>query len=149
MIRRKTRNKSNCLFLPQNLINLNTIQLLRKVYNMGGGNVRVGVNRPSKAQLAASGVWGHVPPQKTLNSKKPFPAFWHCKLHFICFWSLHFSTFLCFNSFPNKPWFSHVYSTRLLKTLWEKEKLLVTSKFLLFPQRFLLIWKTFCSFHQI
>ena len=33
------------------------------------------------------------------------------------------------NSFPNKPWFLHVCSTSLLKTLWEKEKLLVTSDF--------------------
>ena len=32
-------------------------------------------------------------------------------------------------SFPNKPLFLHVYSTSLLKTLWEKEKLLVTSNF--------------------
>ena len=31
--------------------------------------------------------------------------------------------------FPNKPWFLCVYSTSLLKTLWEKEKLLVTSNF--------------------
>ena len=34
-----------------------------------------------------------------------------------------------FNPFPNKPWFLRVYSTSLLKTLWEKEKLLVTSNF--------------------
>ena len=34
-----------------------------------------------------------------------------------------------FNPFPNKPWFLHVCSTSLLKTLWEKEKLLVTSDF--------------------
>ena len=34
-----------------------------------------------------------------------------------------------FNPFPKKPWFSSVCSTRLLKTLWEKEKLLVTSNF--------------------
>ena len=31
--------------------------------------------------------------------------------------------------FPNKPWFLRVCCTSLLKTLWEKEKLLVTSKF--------------------
>ena len=31
--------------------------------------------------------------------------------------------------FPHKPWFICVYSTSLLKTLWEKEKLLVTSNF--------------------
>ena len=33
------------------------------------------------------------------------------------------------NSFPNKPWFLRVCSTSILKTLWEKEKLLVTSNF--------------------
>ena len=34
-----------------------------------------------------------------------------------------------FNPFPNKPWFLRVCSTNLLKTLWKKEKLLVTSNF--------------------
>ena len=34
-----------------------------------------------------------------------------------------------FNPFPNKPWFLRVCSTSLLKTLWENEKLLVTSNF--------------------
>ena len=34
-----------------------------------------------------------------------------------------------FNPFPNKPWFLRVCSTSLLKTLWEKEKLLVTINF--------------------
>ena len=34
------------------------------------------------------------------------------------------------------------------KTLWEKEKLLVKSNFSFF-QCFLLIWRTFCYFHQI
>ena len=33
------------------------------------------------------------------------------------------------NPFPNKPWFLRVCGKSLLKTLWEKEKLLVTSKF--------------------
>ena len=33
------------------------------------------------------------------------------------------------NPFPNKPWFLRVSSTSLLKTLREKEKLLVTSNF--------------------
>ena len=33
------------------------------------------------------------------------------------------------NPFPNKPWMLRVYSTSLLKTLWEKEKMLVTSIF--------------------
>ena len=31
--------------------------------------------------------------------------------------------------FPNKPWFLSVCSTSVLKTLWEKKKLLVTSNF--------------------
>ena len=33
------------------------------------------------------------------------------------------------NPFPNNPWFLRVCCTSLLKTLWEKEKFLVTSKF--------------------
>ena len=33
------------------------------------------------------------------------------------------------NPFPNKPWFLRVSNTSLLKTLTEKEKLLVTSNF--------------------
>ena len=33
------------------------------------------------------------------------------------------------NPLPNKLWFLRVCSTNLLKTLWEKEKLLVTSNF--------------------
>ena len=32
-------------------------------------------------------------------------------------------------SFPNKPWFYVSAATSLLKTAWEKEKLLVTSNF--------------------
>ena len=36
---------------------------------------------------------------------------------------------IMFNSFPNKPWFSRVCSKSVLKTLFEKEKLLVTSNF--------------------
>ena len=38
-----------------------------------------------------------------------------------------FVTQVCLNPFPNKPWFLHVCSTSLLKTLWKKEKLLLTS----------------------
>ena len=36
------------------------------------------------------------------------------------------------NSFQNKPWFLHVCSASLLKILWKKEKLLVTSNFSFF-----------------
>ena len=35
----------------------------------------------------------------------------------------------CLNPFPSKPWFLHVCVKSLLKTLLEKEKLLVTSNF--------------------
>ena len=34
-----------------------------------------------------------------------------------------------FNPFPDKPWFLRVCRTSLLKTLWEKEKLLILSNF--------------------
>ena len=34
-----------------------------------------------------------------------------------------------FNPFPNKPWFLSVCSTSVLKTLWEKEKLLERNNF--------------------
>ena len=37
--------------------------------------------------------------------------------------------FYPFNRFPNKPWFLRVCGAKLLKTLWEKKKLLVTSNF--------------------
>ena len=33
------------------------------------------------------------------------------------------------NPFPNKPWILRVCIASLLKTLWEKEKLLITSNF--------------------
>ena len=53
--------------------------------------------------------------------------------HFLLFplCLLHFFTpnFNYFNPFPNKPWFLRVCSTSLLKTLWEKEKLLIMSNF--------------------
>ena len=39
------------------------------------------------------------------------------------------SKYTMINPFPNKPWFLRVCNTSLLKTLWEKEKLLVTSNF--------------------
>ena len=52
------------------------------------------------------------------------------------------------NAFPNKLWFLRVYRMSLLKTLWEKEELLVTNNFS-FSQCFLPIWITTCYFHQI
>ena len=43
----------------------------------------------------------------------------------------------------------HVCSTCVLKTLWEKEKLLVMSNFSFFPLCFLPFWRTFCHFYHI
>ena len=40
-----------------------------------------------------------------------------------------FYTMLSVNPYSNKPWFLRICSTCLLKTMWEKEKLLVTSNF--------------------
>ena len=40
-------------------------------------------------------------------------------------------TLMVLNPLPNKPWFLRVCSTSLWKTLWEKEKLVVTSNFFL------------------
>ena len=53
------------------------------------------------------------------------------------------------NPFPNKPRFLRACSTSVLKTLWEKEKLLVMSNFSFSHCVFLSVWRTFCQFHQI
>ena len=47
----------------------------------------------------------------------------------ISIFSFYHKFFNSVNPFPNKPWFLCVCRTSLLKTLWEKEKLLVTSNF--------------------
>ena len=47
------------------------------------------------------------------------------------------------------PGFLRVCTTSFLKTLREKEKLLVTSNFSFFPQCVIPFWSTFCHFHQI
>ena len=44
--------------------------------------------------------------------------------------------FFFFNPFPNKPFCLRVCRTSLLKTLWEKEKLLITGNFsFLYPSK--------------
>ena len=43
--------------------------------------------------------------------------------------------------FPKKPWFLCVCSTSLLRTLWEKEKLLLTSNFSISHIVFYLFWE--------
>ena len=52
------------------------------------------------------------------------------------------------NPFPNKPWFLRVCSTSPLKTLWEQEKLLVTSNFF-FYQCFLPFMENFQPFSNL
>ena len=55
------------------------------------------------------------------------------------------------NPFPNKPWFLHVCSTGLLKTLKEQEKLLVMSIFYPFGKRYAIFIKfeiVVCIFFQ-
>ena len=49
----------------------------------------------------------------------------------------------CLNPFPHNDNFWRPWETSLLKTLWEKEKLL------LFPQCFLPVWITCCHIRQI
>ena len=57
-----------------------------------------------------------------------------CLMHLIIqfgkkVYSIYLLKFVFIKPFPNKPWFLHVCSIVLSKTLWEKEKLLVTSNF--------------------
>ena len=52
------------------------------------------------------------------------------------------------NPFSNKPWILRFCSTRLLKTLWEKEKLLVTSNFYFFHGVFYLIEELSAIFNK-
>ena len=60
----------------------------------------------------------------------------HPELFALEFGKIAESDFRYINPFPNKPWFLHVCSLSLLKTLWEKEKLLVTSNFSFFHSVF-------------
>ena len=54
-----------------------------------------------------------------------------------------------FNPFPNKPRFLLVCSTNCLKTLWEKEKLLILSNFSISPRCFLPFWRSLYHFRLI
>ena len=56
---------------------------------------------------------------------------------------------LPFNPFPNKPWFLPVCRTNLLKTMLEKEKLLVTSNFSFSHSVFYLFGELSAIFIQI
>ena len=54
-----------------------------------------------------------------------------------------------FDPFPNKPWYLGVCRKSLLKTLWEKEKLLVTSNFSFSHSVFYLFGELLRHFHQV
>ena len=53
------------------------------------------------------------------------------------------------NPFPNKPWFLRVCSTSLLKILWEKEKLLITSNFYFTHSVFYLLEELYAIFIKV
>ena len=50
------------------------------------------------------------------------------------------------NPFPNKPWFLRVCSIGLLEKTVGKGEIAHGEQFLLFPQCFLLVWRTFLPF---
>ena len=75
------------------------------------------------------------------NNYQYFPLFPQC------FQKLSFSG--SFNPFPNKPWFLRVCSMSLLKTLWEKEKLLVTSNFSFSHSVFYTFWELSAIFIKL
>ena len=56
--------------------------------------------------------------------------------------------FFLFNPFPNMPWFLHVCDSSLSKTLGD-EKIAHNEQFLLLPQCFFSILRTFFHFYQI
>ena len=84
--------------------------------------------------------------KKTLWKKRENDGHKHFLLSFACFRKIISiwvdEKLAIVNAFPNKPWFLRVSCKSLLKTLWEKEKLLV-----LFPQYFLPAGGIFCHFH--
>ena len=53
------------------------------------------------------------------------------------------------NPFPNKRWFLSVCHTSLLKNTVGKGEIARNEQFLLFPQCFLPIWKTFSHLNRI
>ena len=67
--------------------------------------------------------------EKNIVGKEENAGYQHLLLFPQDFHKQHRIVFQNVNPFPNKPWFLRVCSTSLLKTLWEKEKLLVTSNF--------------------
>ena len=69
------------------------------------------------------------PPKGSNKSGLLQQVVFKCRFYYIDFSKDVVAQHWSLNRFPNKPWFLRVYSINLLKTLWEKEKLLVTSNF--------------------
>ena len=66
-----------------------------------------------------------------------------------CRWQMPFKKWiLCFNPFPNKPWFLQVCSTDFENTVGKGE-IARNEQFILFVQCFLPDRRTFCHFHLI
>ena len=93
-------------------------------------NLQVMVFKTSWEKEKIFGIYSlnlyHIIPTLRALRKKAFENSWEEEKMLVTIFS-----FLSkwFNPFPNKPWFLYVCSRSLLKTLWEKEKLLVTSNF--------------------
>ena len=60
-----------------------------------------------------------------------------------------FGSYCNFNPFPNKPWFFMCLQYKSFENTEGKGEIAHNEQFLLFPQCFLPIWRTFCYFHQI
>ena len=75
-----------------------------------------------------------------LPASSPFPTMFSKAL-------LSLRGCLCFNPFPNKFWLSHVCST--FENTVGKGEIAHNEQFLLYPQCFLPIWRTFCHCDQI
>ena len=52
------------------------------------------------------------------------------------------------NSFPNRPWFFMCLQNKPFENTAGEREITRNEQFLLFPQRFLPVWRTFFHFHQ-
>ena len=120
-----------CFAFQYNLSSTNTFKLHRTKLSSSGAGLKV-YPMAATYNIFAYNVYTH---QNTQNLKPDLGSTLSCRV-------------ISLNPFPNKPWFLLVSNTSPLKTLREKEKLLVTSNFSFFPYCFLPFWKTFSHSHQ-
>ena len=95
---------------------------------------KIDLNNLTADELRALGIDPNLS-AKEIAKKLKVDALWYC-----------IQIKKLFNPFPNKRWFLRVRSTSLLKTLWEKEKLLVTSNFSFLHSVFYPFGKLFAIF---